>query len=265
MEWPRSEAVENIMRVAGPLSAVMKRIEAAMEENCLAIERVKTCPAPCFDCTVPITPRPGTTLRVRCPVANPACAYGSRLKHDLNDYLARVMSESGVPRRHLECLVNFRDSLSLQAACEWTYRGFLLICGNPGTGKSFTAACLLRKYLSSRIPDRMDRHTWEEAERNCSSTAWMNAAELYGDREAIKTAKAAHLLVLDDFGGDGDAKENHSAINRVISARYDAIQPTIVITELAIEGIKARYGYRTAEKIVGKPRDGSMIVECRGN
>jgi DNA replication protein DnaC len=135
--------------------------------------------------------------------------------------LACALSEIGVPRRHLECLANHRDSLSLRAALEWTCRRFLMLCGDSGTGKSFTAVCLLRKNLSSRIPDCMDRHTWREAEHICAGTAWINASELYGDREAIATARTAHLLVLDDFGGDGEMKANHSTINRVISTRYD--------------------------------------------
>jgi DNA replication protein DnaC len=193
---------------------------------------------------------------------NPNCAYGRRVKDDLNDYLASVLSEIGVPRRHLECLANHRDLLSLKAAREWTYRGFFILCGSSGTGKSFTAAWLLRKNLSSRIPDHMDRHTWRETVHSHTGTAWINASELYGDREAIATAKSAHLLVLDDFGGDGDMKANHSMINRVVSARYDAMLPTIITTELAIESIKTRYGYRTAEKIVGRPQDGGMIIVC---
>jgi hypothetical protein len=248
--------------VSNTLSAVIKRIEAAMEENRLAAESIKACPGPCYDRTVTVALKSGKTRRVNCPIANPNCAYGRSVKDDLDDYLARALSEIGVPRRHLECLMNHSDSLSLRAACEWTYRGFLMLCGNPESEKSFTAAYLLRKYLKSRIPDHMDRHTWVEAEHSRTSTAWINPSELYGDREAIATAKIAHLLVLDDFGGDGDAKMNHSTVNRVVSARYDAMLPTIITTELAIERIKARYGYRTAEKIVGRPQDGGMIIVC---
>jgi DNA replication protein DnaC len=207
----------------------------------------------------------GKTLRADCPIANSNCAYGRRIKGDLDDYLVRSLSEIGVPRRHLECLPNHRDSISLNAAYEWTYRGFLLLCGNPGTGKSFTAVCLLRKYLKSRIPDHMDRHTWVETEHSRAGVAWINSSELYGDRETIATAKSAHLLVLDDFGGDGEMKANHSTINRVVSTRYDAMLPTIITTGLVIESIKNRYGCRTAEKIVGKAGDGSMIVECKGS
>ncbi|MDR0651671.1 MAG: hypothetical protein LBG12_00045, partial [Synergistaceae bacterium] len=172
------------------------------------------------------------------------------------------LSEIGVPRRHVQSLTNYRESVSVKAALEWTYRGFLMLCGDSGTGKSFTAVRLLRKYLNRCIPDRMDRNTWREAENSCSSTAWINASELYGDREAMATAKMANLLVLDDFGGDGDMKANHSAINRVVSARYDAMLPTIITTGLMIESIKNRYGCRTAEKIVGKTGDGGMIVVC---
>jgi hypothetical protein len=263
MERPYSGIVEAPKSVSDTLSVVIKRIELAMEENRLAAESIKTCPGPCIDRTVTVTLKSSKTRRLSCPIANPNCAYGRRVKDDLNDYLARVLSEIGIPRRHLTCLKNHRDSLSLNAACEWTYRGFLLLCGHSGTGKSFTAACLLRKYLKSRIPDHIDRHTWAEAEHSHAGAAWINASELYGDREAIVTARTAHLLVLDDFGGDGEMKANHSTINRVISARYDAMLPTIITTGLMIESIKNRYGCCTAEKIVGKAGDGSMIVECK--
>jgi hypothetical protein len=250
------------MRLNGTLPAVMKRIELLMKEKRTALESVKTCPQPCHDRTVTVTLKSGKPRRVGCPIADLNCAYGRLLKGDLDSYLARVLLEIGVPRKHLECLADHRNSPSLRAACEWTYRGFLMVCGNPGTGKSFTAACLLRKYLNSRIPDRMDRHTWEEAGRSCASTAWLNASELYGDREAVAAARTARLLVLDDFGCDGDSRAGQATAVHVISARYDAMLPTVITTDLAVENIKARYGCRTAEKIVGKPQDGCMIVEC---
>lgn len=233
-----------------------------MEENRLAAESIKTCPGPCIDRTVTVSLKSGKTRRLSCPIANPNCAYGRRLKDELNDYLSRLLSEIGVPQRHAESLANYRESISVKTALEWTYRGFLMLCGNTGIGKSFTAVCLLRKYLKSRISDHMDKYTWKDAEHSAASAAWINAAELSADREAIATAKIAHLLVLDDFGGDGEMKANHSTINRVVSARYDAMLPTIITTELTIESIKARYGYRTAEKIVGRPQDGGVIIVC---
>jgi hypothetical protein len=262
MERLYSGTVEAPKSVSDTLPEIIKHIEAAMKENRLAVESIKNCPGPCIDRIVTVALKSGKTRRLSCPIANPNCAYGRRLKDELNDYLSRLLSEIGVPRRHLESLANYRESISVKTALEWTYRGFLMLCGNTGIGKSFTAVCLLRKYLKSRIPDHMDRHTWVEAEHSRAGTAWINAPELYGDREAIATAKSAYLLVLDDFGGDGDMKANHSTINRVISARYDAMLPTVITTELAIESIKARYGYRTAEKIVGRPQDGGMIIVC---
>ena len=261
MELLCSGTAEAPKRVNDTLSAIIKRIEAAMEENRLAVESVKTCPAPCIDRTVPIASI-GKTLRVKCPLANPNCAYGRRLKDELNDYLSRFLSKISVPRRHVQSLTNYRESVSVKTALEWTYRGFLMLCGDSGTGKSFTAARLLRKYLKSGIHDRMDKYTWKDAEHSATNAAWINAAELSADREAMGTTKSVHLLVLDDFGGDGDMKANHSAINRAVSARYDAMLPTIITTGLMIDSIKKRYGCRTAEKIVGKAGDGGMIVVC---
>jgi DNA replication protein DnaC len=262
MERLYSGTVETPKSVSDTLSAVIKRIESAMEENRLAVENIKTCPGPCIDRTVTVAFKSGKTRRLSCPIANPNCAYGRRLKDELNDYLSRLLSEIGIPRRHVESLANYRESISVKTALEWTYRGFLLLCGRSGTGKSFTAVCLLRKYLKNKIRDRMDKYTWKDAEYSATSVAWINAAELSIDREAIGMTKSVRLLVLDDFGDDGGAKANHSAMNRVISARYDAMLPTIITTELAIENIKTRYGRRAVEKIVAKSQDGGMIIVC---
>jgi hypothetical protein len=159
MERLYSKTAEAPKRMGDTLSAIMKRIEATMEENRLAVESIKACPGPCSDRTVPIIFQSGKTLHVKCPLASPNCAYVRRIKTELNDYLSHILSETGVPRRCTESLAKYRESTSVKTALEWTYRGFLMLCGNAGTGKSFAAAYLLRKYLKSRIPDLLDKHT----------------------------------------------------------------------------------------------------------
>jgi hypothetical protein len=256
---------EHTRHLISSLPEVIKRIGRTLEEKRLAIQRLKACPGSCGDGIVSIASDSGGTIRVSCPLASVNCSYGKWLQAGLDAYIVKIMLESGVPRRYVENLSDCRDSVSLKAACEWNFRGFLVLCGNSRTGKSFTAACVLRKYLQNRIPDCMDKNTWKEAEPGCLGVAWLNAAEVNGDREAAARAKSAHLLVLDDFGGESDAGGNHAAMRRVISARYEAALPAVITTELAIENIKARYGHGAAERIVGSKRDGGRIIECFKN
>jgi len=265
MERPYSGTVEAQKRVSDTLSAILKRIEASIEGNRLVAASVKTCPAPCSDRTVPVTSASGKILRVRCPIAGENCAYGRRLKDDLNSYLARAMSEIGVPKRHIDSLGDYRDCVSVHAACEWPYHGFLVLCGDSCSGKSFTAVCVLRKYLKNCVSDRLDKDTWRKAAMDQSGAAWINAADITGDRDASGTAKSAYMLVLDEFGSESDTRANLSLMNRIISARYDAIQPTVITTSLAVANIKNRYGERTAERIVGGRRDGGKIIDCSNN
>jgi hypothetical protein len=227
------------------------------------LESVKACPEPCYDGSVRIvTAASDRDLRVACPLVRWDCAYGLRLRIELDRYLEKTMSRLGVPRRHLENFGGIRESVALAEALKWPVRGFLVLCGKPGVGKSFAAACVVREFLKRRITNRMDRKTWEAADRAGDSVMWSGAKEITDDKGAFVRARSAFLLVLDDLGKEEDTQTGRAAACAVISKRYDAMLATAVTTELPMSGLRIRYGSYLTERLAEDAGRGGSVVDC---
>jgi hypothetical protein len=183
---------------------------------------------------------------------------------ELNRYLAKIMIEAGVPPRHIDNFGTPRETAAVKIAREWGMKGFLILTGGPGVGKSFAAACAVKKFLESRIPDRLDRGTWRNVERPGvgKTVMWCGADDIAWDRMVASRARGSLLLVIDDLGSEGSSFEGQSAMRGVISRRYDAKLPTVVTTGLTMLDIRNKYGRYIAERLVEDVRHGGKIAEC---
>jgi hypothetical protein len=233
-----------------------------------ALAKIKTCPEPCDDGKVLIQTLFGTSgadCRVACPIISPGCAYGNKLLYEWNMRLTRAMTQIGVPRRHIGNLRNPRKSPAVSGVMNWTGRGFLILCGVPGTGKSFGAAWAVREYIKNRVFDPMDKKTWEVADRAGDNVTWLNAQDIAADRadrNFSQRAYAASLLVMDDLGREEDTKSGNVAVCAVISKRYDAKLATVVTTELSLADIEKRYGRYLSDRLTEDVGDGGGVVDC---
>jgi DNA replication protein DnaC len=175
------------------------------------------------------------------------------------------MLEAGVPLRHIDNFGALRETAALKIVREWGMRGFLVLTGPPGTGKSFAAACAVRKFLESRIlPDRLDRAARKSAEtvRALKSVMWYGADEIAGDKTAASRARDRPLVVIDDLGGEGGTFERQNAIRGIISKRYDSKLSTVVTTGLTMPDIRDRYGRYIAERLIEDVPHGGKVVVC---
>jgi DNA replication protein DnaC len=233
-----------------------------------ALVKIKTCPEPCDDGKVPIGTLSGASgkiCRAACPIISPGCAYGIKLLYERNMRLTRAMTQIGVPRRHIENFSKSRKSLAVLGAMNWTGRGFLILYGGPGTGKSFGAAWAVREYIKNRISNPMDKKTWDEIDRAKDNVTWLNAQDTAADRidrNLPQRACAASLLVMDDLGREEDTKSGNAAVSAVISKRYDAKQATVVTTELSLADIEKRYGRYLSDRLTEDVEDGGGVVDC---
>jgi hypothetical protein len=226
---------------------------------------ITTCPAPCEDGRVLVSPPSGQPRRLRCPVVSHYCAYGRGLEGRLNARLRKIMLEFGLPRRHIEHFEGYFHTESLAWACKWNFQGFLVLIGPSGVGKSFGAAWAVREYLMSRISDPLDIRTWNCAEIAGRNVMWCSANKIIHDRKLASRACDSALLVLDDLGREGDAQIRRADIGDVISARYDAKLPTVITTELTFSDIIKTYGLYAVHKLTeGKGGEdyGGMIADC---
>ncbi|MDR0764631.1 MAG: hypothetical protein LBE65_03460 [Synergistaceae bacterium] len=139
----------------------MKWILRVEREIQAELDNIQTCPAPCEDGTVPVSPPSGTRQRRRCPLLSFGCPYGIGIEEKLDDRLNRLLLEAGVPCRHIEHFDAYIETPALLCANKWEFGGFLVFFGASGVGKSFGAAWAAKRYLRSVIPDLLDIKTVE--------------------------------------------------------------------------------------------------------
>ena len=243
----------------------MKWILRVEKEIQTELDNIQTCPAPCEEGTVLVSPPSGVSQRRRCPLLSFACAYGSGLEEKLDGRLDRLLLEAGVPRRHIGHFGAYIETPALLCANKWGFGGFLVFFGKSGVGKSFGAAWAAKRYLRSMIPDPLDTNTWNRAVNAGENTVWATANRIIRDKTSISSSRAARLLVLDDLGREGDSPTRRADVSDIVSSRYDAKLPTIVTTELTLGGIIAAYGENTAFKLVEDIQSetaGGMLVDC---
>lgn len=102
----------------------------------------------------------------------------------------------------------------------------LLMYGSPGTGKTFSAACIANALMTKGIPVLV--------------TSIVKLTQGYGDelQERLLQMKRARLLVLDDFGAERNTDFKAEQIFDVIDTRYASKQPMIITTNIPLDGFK---------------------------
>lgn len=101
----------------------------------------------------------------------------------------------------------------------------LLLYGEPGTGKSFMAACIANALI--------DKHVSVVVTSIIRFTAgtFGNSEEL---QERIAKMNSARLLVLDDLGAERGTETAMEMVYNIIDSRYGARKPMIVTTNLSL-------------------------------
>jgi DNA replication protein DnaC len=174
------------------------------------------------------------------------------------------MTAIGVPLRHVTNFPGHHRLPQVEEASEWPARGFLVIGGSYGTGKSFCAACAVFEYLKRSVKDPFNPRSWENIDRAASSVMWATAAEMTLDREIPERAKSAALTVIDDLGGESEAPQGIGVARGIILRRYDMKLPTVITTCLTMPDIASRYGGGITARLTEDMGDGGGIIDCGG-
>jgi len=253
---PRAEHIsETLARLLEGVKVMSNEIEEKLNQ-------IINCPDPCDDGMVEIIISSGETRKMPCPLITSDCMYGNWMEQELDHHINNIMSNIGVPRRHLENIMFTLQTETLSGIDKWLVRGFLILTGNTGSGKSFGAALAVRKYLKSLINNHFDSMIWEIAERAANSILWCTALDINGDRETLTRAKRRYLAVIDDLGGEADTPMGQAILRGVIQRRHDMKLPTVITTTLTMPGIDIRYGRSVANRLTEDIGNGSMIIEC---
>lgn len=184
--------------------------------------------------------------------------YGKCTCHYREKLMAGVQ-RSGIPDKYRNCRV---DDYSPQTPAEHALKakavafvlGFetgargLLIHGNVGNGKTHLSVGILTGVIKTRDGKPMVQPVFACVEE------WLASIKADFNKEteqshAFERACEAPLLCLDDFGAERHTPFSEGEINRLINARYNSQQTTIITTNLPVKEIKDRYGRRLFDRM----------------
>lgn len=266
------DKIENgsLRRIDEIIAASMVRRHVMQADMDKKLAEIVSCPDPCVDGNVIV--KLGTSgeecveLRVRCPLIGPDCTYGAKLQKQVDKRLAGLMiSTISVPRRHITRFERYHATTATKEVTRWGMRGFFVLSGKTGCGKSFGAAWFVDRFFRSKIGDPYQLTAWEwhaRAERAAYAITWSDAQGIVEDKTIAANAKSCSFLVIDDLGKECGLQSAQAIMRNVISKRYDNELPTIITTELTLSDIDARYGRAIAERIVGEVADGGKFITC---
>lgn len=133
-------------------------------------------------------------------------------------------------------------------------RGFALLTGDTGVGKTCAAVALMARRL---LLDERDELPALFVRATEGARMGLYDAD---DKKLAAQMRAATLLVLDDLGAEflSDGSIWRTILDEVIDSRYGDNLPTVLTTNLTLEPFKARYGARIADRI----RHAGIIETC---
>ena len=110
----------------------------------------------------------------------------------------------------------------------------LLLWGPPGTGKTFTAACIANAFLESRDP-------YAPGVIMTSFGTILRRTLAYTPQEREQyhgMLTGCGLLVLDDFGMERQTEFTREQVYNLVNGRYLARKPMIITTNLTLQQMK---------------------------
>lgn len=130
----------------------------------------------------------------------------------------------------------------------------LILTGKVGTGKTMIATCMINSLYKSK---RVKIIKLADMLRYIKG-AYQSGAE-YTEHQAIEGFSKFDLLVLDEVGASRETDNDKLLIFDVIDGRYQNMLPTVIISNLNIEGIKEALG----DRVVDRLRDGGgNMIGC---
>lgn len=181
-------------------------------------------------------------------------------------YLAQL----GVPHRYCGIAAT-EPNLSLPdlAGGRWVF-----LFGPAGCGKTHRAVEILHAHLS-RVgrPRPSTWRPWHNAPRPAAGPRFVDWP-LYLDAQrksfgvsvepnvdpAWLVLENTAAVILDDLGSERPTDFAVDALNVVVSSRYNACAPTIITSNLPLDGIASAYGDRIASRI----REAALVADQGG-
>lgn len=132
----------------------------------------------------------------------------------------------------------------------------LLFWGNPGTGKTFAAACIANYLLDKREPVMMTSFVKLIAELQR-----LNGEE--DEEDIIRRLNKASLLIIDDLGAERSTDYALERVYNIVDSRYRARKPMLLTTNLSLREMQSTTDIRYA-RIYDRVFEVCYPVEFKG-
>lgn len=121
----------------------------------------------------------------------------------------------------------------------------LVFCGNVGTGKTHLAIGIIHRVMGMRHTARYG--VLIDAIRAVKET-WGRSSTTT-EAEVLAGYTAPDLLVLDEVGVQFGSDSEKLILFSIVNARYNQMKPTIIISNLARDGLTEYLGDRVADRL----------------
>lgn len=164
----------------------------------------------------------------------------------------RRWADESVPARYMNASISDFPDATIASILAWTKdskteSGNLVIFGPVGTGKTHLAAAITRhlilnrtdaKYSSQANYLRQIRKTWDSQSES--------------EDAVFQSFVLPRVLVLDDIGAARGNDNDTLRLGELIAERYDAMKPTVYVTNLTPETLKLTVGDRSYDRMRDK-------------
>lgn len=181
----------------------------------------------------------------------------------------RSLKQSGIPSRFAsktfdQYQPDQPSAARIKAACveyanefpDRLARGVsLTLCGNTGNGKTHLACAIARHVITVHARSAVYM-TVGEAFRSVKATFSKSSART--EQEALDALRQPDLLILDEIGVQYGSESEKNILFEIINERYEAMKPTIIISNLAAPALTEYVGERVIDRL--KENGGKLAV-----
>lgn len=198
---------------------------------------------------------------------NKAEAEAERIEHEAM-YQRRLLSDrvaAGLGKRHIDCTFeNYKTDtaqkeLALTKAKSYIEGVFdgagncLVMAGKVGTGKTHLAAAMVNAMVEKGRSCQLIKMS--EMIRRLKST-WSRSSN-QSESDLIDFYSSVSLLIVDEIGIQFGSDTEKLLLSEIIDNRYQAIFPTVLISNLDTDGIKSCIGERSYDRL---RQDGGKVI-----
>lgn len=129
----------------------------------------------------------------------------------------------------------------------------LLLTGNVGCGKTHLGTAIVRTVVS----DRGEALIIPAGDIVSIARASMTPGSGYTDHDVVLHLAGLDLLVIDEIGCQKGSEYELGLLHNIIDRRYQAVRPTVLISNLGPDGLKTYIGDRALDRL--RQNGGEMV------